>query len=151
QAAEGQTDDGDRRDQRVPQPVPKDDRRLAQSLGPRRSHVVLAEDLEHARSRHSCDDRRREIAERQRGKDEMVEAAAERLEIACENAVDDVEARAWWRWLHECVEAPTAGKPSQLVIEEPDYDETEPEHRHRSAREREEANDEVGQAAPRDR
>src|SRR6266851_1577899 len=89
-ASERQAEDRDGRDERVAQPVAQHDEPLLEALRARGPHVVLAEHLEHARARHSRDHRRREIAKREGGKNEMQEAAAQSFEVAREQAVDDV-------------------------------------------------------------
>src|SRR5712691_9470659 len=52
QVAELEPDEGDDRDERVPQRVVADYAALAEALGPRGPHVVLGEDLQHAAPRH---------------------------------------------------------------------------------------------------
>src|SRR3989442_6248126 len=150
-APEGEPDDRDRRNERVAQPVAKDDQPLLKSLGARGPHVVLAEDLEHARAGHPRDHRGREIAKRDGGQHEMEKAAAERNEVAGEQAVDDEEARSRRRRGNKVVDAGTARKPAKLVIEETDHDEAEPEDRDRTADQRAHPYEMVGKSAARDR
>src|SRR6267142_22815 len=73
----------------------------------------------------------------------MQEAAPQGIEIAGDDAVDDVQTGPRWWWLNERVDAPATGKPAELVIPETDDDETEPKDRDRAASESEKANDEV--------
>src|SRR5207249_4049745 len=75
------------------------------------------------------DRRRREVAERERRQDQMENAAPQRLEVAGEQAVEDVEAGSRGRRRDKVVDSTAARKPAELVVEEPDHDETEPEHR----------------------
>src|SRR5207249_7249433 len=91
---ERQADDRDRGDEGVTQPMPEHNGALAQALRLGRAHVVLTEHLEHARARHAGDDRRREVAERQRGQHEMDQAAPQRLDVAGDEAVHDVQTSA---------------------------------------------------------
>src|SRR5438309_7255816 len=150
-APESQPDDRDGRNERVAQPVAKDHESLLKALGARGPHVVLAEDLEHARAGHSRNHRGREIAEREGGQHEMEKAAAECNEIAGEQAVDDEEARPRrWRG-NEVVDAGTARKPAELVVEETDHDEAEPEDRNRTADQRPQPYEMVGKPAARNR
>src|SRR5207237_1700460 len=128
---------------RVAQPVAKDDPSLLKALGARGPHVVLAEDLEHARAGHSRNHGGREIAKREGGQHEMEKAAAECNEIAGEQAVDDEEARPRrWRG-NEVVDTGPARKPAELVVEEADHDEAEPEDGDRTADQRAHADEMV--------
>jgi hypothetical protein len=68
-------------DERVAQGVDGDDAKPAGALGARRAHVVLAQHLEHRRSRHSRDDGERDRAERDRRQDEMRERASKRSPV----------------------------------------------------------------------
>src|SRR5438034_1876010 len=145
--AEGQTEDGHRWDERVAKSVAQYDEPLLQSFRARGPHVVLAEDLQHARPRHSRDHRRREVAERERRQDQMENAAPQRLEVAGEQAVEDVEAGSRGRRRDKVVDSTAARKPAELVVEEPDHDETEPEHRDGAADEGDQPHEMVGKAA----
>src|SRR5438477_441213 len=148
--AEGQTEDGHRWDERVAESVAQYDEPLLQSFRASGPHVVLAEDLQHARTRHPRDHRGREVAERERRQDQMENAAAQRLEVAGEQAVEDVEAgaRGWRRG--EVVDSTATREPAQLVVEEPDHDETEPEDGDGTADERDQPHQVVGKTAARD-
>src|SRR6185503_2358072 len=143
EAAERESDDRDRRDERVPKAVAEHDDPLAQPLRARGAHVVLPEDLEHARARHARDDRGREVAERERGEREVQQAAAERVQIPRDKAVDDVEAGARWRRRDERVDPAATREPAELVVAEADHDEAEPEDGDRPSGQRQEAHEEV--------
>ena len=62
----------------------------------------------------------------------MQQRAPERVEVAGEKAVDDVQTRPRGRRRDKGVDASTAGEPPQLVVAEADDDESEPEDRDRS-------------------
>ena len=81
----------------------------------------------------------------------MDQAAAQRFDVAGEDAVENVEAGACRRWRDERVEAAAAGEPAELVVEEPDHDEPEPEDQQRAAREGEDAHNVVRDPAAGDR
>src|SRR5438552_7211437 len=146
-AAEGQTEDGHSRDEGVTKSVAQDNEPLLESFRAGGPHVVLSEDLQHARARHSRDHRRREVAERERRQDQMENAAPQRLEVAGEQAVEDVEAGSRGRRRDKVVDSTAARKPAELVVEEPDHDETEPEHRDGAADEGDQPHEMVGKAA----
>src|SRR4029077_14771051 len=147
---ESETEDRDRRDERVAQPVAQYHEPLPKALGARGPHVVLAEDLEHARARHARDHRRREVAEGERGQHQMKKAAAESLEVAREQAVDDVEASSERRRRDERIDARTTWEPAELVIKEADHDETEPEDRDRASDQRQQSDKMVREASAKD-
>src|SRR5438067_12536617 len=146
-ASEGETEDRDGRDERVAQPVAQDDEPLREALGPRGPHVVLADDIEHARPRHPRDHRRREVTEGECGQHEMKKAAAESLEVARDEAVDDEQPRPSGRRRNERIDASTTRQPAKLVVEKADHDQTEPKDRNGASDQRKHSNQVVGKAA----
>src|SRR5437667_2812150 len=80
----------------------------------------------------------------------MENAAAQSLEVAGEQAVDDVKAGPRGRWRDEIVDSTAARKPAELVVEEPDHDETEPENGDGTADERDQPHEVIGKTATRD-
>src|SRR5204862_4079928 len=80
----------------------------------------------------------------------MENAAPQRLEVGCDQAVEDVKAGPRGRGRDEVVDSTAAGEPAQLVVEEPDHDETEPEDGYGTADERDQAHQVVGKTTARD-
>src|SRR5687768_7318937 len=105
-----EADDGHDGEQRVPQRVAHDDRRLAYTLRARRSDVVLAQDLEHRGPRHAHGDRRVAVPDRERGPDELRQVR--------DRVLPDRRERE-------------RGRPLECLQEHEDDEHPDPERRHR--------------------
>src|SRR5207248_5229206 len=93
QQARLEADDRRDRKERVPQDVAAVDRDRRQALRVRRPHVVLVLEVEHGRARDARDDGERNRAERDPGQDQVLEHVPERVPIAFDDRVEDVEVR----------------------------------------------------------
>src|SRR5439155_10121860 len=78
---------------RVPKRMCEDDVFLRHALGSCRSHVILAEDLEHPRSGDTQDDRELREAQSERRKDEVREGRNKRPGIEVQDCIERVESR----------------------------------------------------------
>ena len=140
QAAEGQRDDGDQLHPDIAERVNPHHAERRQSLGQRRQHVFLLELTEHEAARHARDIGEREIAQDGGGQHEMAERVPEHVALAGDQAVDGDQAGDR---RHDVVvgdvEAPRTLDPAELGVEQQQPDQPEPEHRHRIAEQRAEA------------
>jgi hypothetical protein len=95
QATAPPADEGDDGQERVPERMMVDDRALRQPLGARRTHVVLADHLQHLRARETRDGRADVVRLRQRGPDQLLEVLhrilGERHELQGRDPVEDTD------------------------------------------------------------
>ena len=135
----GEAAERDDRDQRVRQDVADHDAALAQALGARDAHVVLLHAFQHAGARRARDQAERRRREHDRRQDQMRERIAERVPVAGERAVDQIEAgdrRAAASAIASI--RPGPGRDLQAAVEHRQHDEGEPEGRRRHADQRDE-------------
>jgi hypothetical protein len=76
----------------------------------------------------------------------VLQAAEERGQIARQQAVHDIQPRNGRRRLDKVVNPPAARQPPQLIVEQADEQEAEPEHGERTADERKDPHQMIGQA-----
>jgi hypothetical protein len=136
QQSDLQPDDRDHRDQRVAQRVHDDDAPARQALGAHGAHVVLAQHLEHRRTRHPRDDRERDRPERDRRQDQVRQRGAECRHVARAQRVDQHETGER-RDVVLHGDASGNRRPAELHREEQDQQQRPPEDRHRIAGQRE--------------
>ena len=140
QAAERQRDDGDQLHPDIAERVNPHHAERRQSLGQRCQHVFLPELTEHEAARHARHIGQREIAEDGSGQHEVAERVPEHVALAGDQAVDGDQAGDG---RHDVVvghvEAPRTLDPAELGVKQQQPDQPEPEHRHRIAEQRAEA------------
>src|SRR6266536_5549048 len=128
QRAELEAEHGDDRDEGVLEHVATDDARLRKPLGPRGTHVVLRERVEHARTQGARDHGGEGEAQSERGQDERAETGHHLL---------------------EGVDVAGEGEPAQLHPEEEDQEKGQEKVGHADAEERERRPEAVhGRVAP---
>ena len=133
-----EADDRRDRQQRVPEDVPRVDGARRDALRARRADVVLVLDVEHGGARDPGDDRERDRAERDRGQDQVLDRVPERLPVAGDDRVEDVEVRRVLERRSGRGSAPTVGSQPSLHREDVLEDDREEEDRDRDPDQRDE-------------
>ncbi len=132
-----QADDGQNRDECVAQRVFEHHRRAAQALGPRRSDIVAAQDLEHPTARNLGHDGQRDRPERERRQDQVPKRVERGPSVAGYERIEHDEVRPNRYGIHQRdaardrkqVESDIRGQDGEDVDEHP----AQPKHRDRDA------------------
>jgi len=111
--------------------------------------VVQPQYLEHAGPRDTGDTDQRVRAEYDRRQHHVGQRVPQRDEVQRQQSVDGDQASDDWGPRHEDIQLPWTRQERNPVVEEVQQDQTQPEHRHRQADQREEAHEVVDPAAVR--